>query len=189
MKKYQLSSVLKQLAKEQRTGTLMSVNEDNILGRIYLINGKPKAARCRNLQGKEALNHINDKLQVSLKFHKEVNLVNSQSVIDTNDSPDSGKFTDPVTDNVTTEEFISSLDITELTDSQFNENRLDLELTSANREILSAELVEYLGPVAQMIVSDLEDGISLRSALNVIAHEIGDMDTAIQFIEKVKLET
>ena len=83
MPKHKLSNVLKRLGEEQRTGTLLCVGEDNVMGRVYLIQGKPRAARCRNLQGKEALLRINEKLLVSLKFHKDVNLVKSQAAMDT----------------------------------------------------------------------------------------------------------
>ncbi len=188
MKKYKLSSVLKQLETEQRTGTLMSVNEDNILGRIYVVNGKPRAARCRNIQGQEALNQINDKLQVSVKFHQEVNLVNSQSVIDTNKDSVAAESAFSNDENVSVEEFNSAFDITELTDNKFAHGLLERELTPAIREVLATELVEHLGPLAQIIVSDLEDGISVREALNSLSQEIGDMDAAIKFIEELQLK-
>ena len=187
MNKHKLSSVLKRLGEEQRTGTLLCVGEDNVMGRVYLIEGKPRAARCRSLQGKEALLRINEKLLVSLKFHKDVNLVNSQTSMDTVEEPVTSDTTEITTDEpVTADEFKSALDIAALTDIEDDTTRLDIQLTDESRKILTEELIEFIGPVAQMIVSDLEDNISVREALNMLAEEIGDMDSAIQFIEKIK---
>ena len=191
MKKYKLSSVLKRLQEEQRSGTLLCVGEDNVMGRIYFVEGKPRAARCRNFQGKEALLRINENLLVSLKFHKDVNLVKSQSAINIVEDPaasDTTESTEPATDDVSAIEFKSMLDIAALTGIDEDTTRLDVKLTDESRRILAEELVEFLGPVAQMIVSDLDDEISIRDALNLLAQEIGDMDSAIQFVEKIKLE-
>ena len=191
MKKYKLSSVLKRLQEEQRSGTLLCVGEDNVMGRIYFVEGKPRAARCRNFQGKDALLRINENLLVSLKFHKDVNLVKSQSAINIVEDPaasDTTESTEPATDDVSAIEFKSMLDIAALTGIDEDTTRLDVKLTDESRRILAEELVEFLGPVAQMIVSDLDDEISIRDALNLLAQEIGDMDSAIQFVEKIKLE-
>ncbi len=191
MKKYKLGSVLKRLLDEQRSGTLLCVGEDNVMGRIYFVEGKPRAARCRNFQGKDALLRINENLLVSLKFHKDVNLVKSQSALDAVEDPaasNTTESTEPATDDVSAIEFKSMLDIAALTSIDEDTTRLDVKLTDESRRILAEELVEFLGPVAQMIVSDLEDEISVRDALNLLAHEIGDMDSAIQFVERVKLK-
>jgi hypothetical protein len=191
MKKYKLSSVLKRLQEEQRSGTLLCVGEDNVMGRIYFVEGKPRAARCRNFQGKDALLRINENLLVSLKFHKDVNLVKSQSAINIVEDPaarDTTESTEPATDDVSAIEFKSMLDIAALTGIDEDTTRLDVKLTDESRRILAEELVEFLGPVAQMIVSDLDGEISIRDALNLLAQEIGDMDSAIQFVEKIKLE-
>lgn len=188
MKKYQLSSVLKRLLEEQRSGTLLCVGEDSIMGRIYFVDGKPRAARCRNFQGKDALLRINENLLVSLKFHKDVNLVKSKSAIDTVEDPTASDTTEPATDDVSAIEFKSMLDIAALTSIDEDATRLDVELTGEHRQLLAEELVEFLGPVAQMIVSDLESEISIRDALNILSQEIGDMDSAIQFVEKIKLK-
>jgi len=191
MKKYKLSSVLKRLLEEQRSGTLLCVGEDNVMGRIYFVEGKPRAARCRNFQGKEALLRINENLLLSLKFHKDVNLVKSQSAINIVEDPaasDTTESTEPATDDVSAIEFKSMLDIAALTSIDEDTTRLDIKLTDESRRILAEELVEFLGPVAQMIVSDLDDEISMRDTLNLLAQEIGDMDSAIQFVEKIKLK-
>ncbi len=191
MKKYKLSSVLKRLLEEQRSGTLLCVGEDNVMGRIYFVEGKPRAARCRNFQGKDALLRINENLLVSLKFHKDVNLVKSQSAIDAVEDPaasDTTESTEPTTDDVSAIEFKSMLDIAALTGIDEDTTRLEVELTDESRQLLAEELVEFLGPVAQMIVSDLENEISVRDALNLLAQEIGDMDSAIQFVERIKLK-
>jgi len=191
MKKYKLGSVLKRLLDEQRSGTLLCVGEDNVMGRIYFVEGKPRAARCRNFQDKDALLRINENLLVSLKFHKDVNLVKSQSAIDAVEDPaasDTTESTEPATDDVSAIEFKSMLDIAALTSIDEDTTRLDVKLTDESRRILAEELVEFLGPVAQMIVSDLDDEISIRDALNLLAQEIGDMDSAIQFVEKIKLK-
>lgn len=188
MKKYKLSSVLKRLLEEQRSGTLLCVGEDNVMGRIYFVEGKPRAARCRNFQGKDALLRINENLLVSLKFHKDVNLVKSQSAIDAIEDPAASDTTEATNTDVSAIEFKSMLDIAALTGIDEDTTRLDVELSGESRQLLAEELVEFLGPVAQMIVSDLEDGISIRDALNILSQEIGDMDSAIQFVEKIKLK-
>ncbi len=186
MKKYKLSSVLRRLQTDQHTGTLMSVGEDNVLGRIYLVKGKLKAARCRNLQGKDAVIRINEKFLVSVKFHKNANLVNSQSAIGDNDDTEPDDATDPDSIDISSREYQSAIGITALVDDEDDDESLDKPLTPEIRSILAQELIEYLGPVAPMFVSDLEQEISVGEALNVLAVEIGDMDAAIEFIDKVK---
>jgi hypothetical protein len=114
--------------------------------------------------------------------------VKSKSAIDTVEDPAASDTTEPVTDDVSAIEFKSMLDIAALTSIDEDATRLDVELTGEHRQLLAEELVEFLGPVAQMIVSDLESEISIRDALNILAQEIGDMDSAIQFVEKIKLK-
>jgi hypothetical protein len=117
--------------------------------------------------------------------------VKSQSAINIVEDPaarDTTESTEPATDDVSAIEFKSMLDIAALTGIDEDTTRLDVKLTDESRRILAEELVEFLGPVAQMIVSDLDGEISIRDALNLLAQEIGDMDSAIQFVEKIKLE-
>jgi len=51
------------------------------------------------------------------------------------------------------------LDIAALTSIDEDTTRLDVKLTDESRRVLAEELVEFPGPVAQMIVSDLDDEI------------------------------
>lgn len=52
--------------------------------------------------------------------------------------------------------------------------------------MIAEELTEYLGPLADLFVSELQPGISLARALKNLATDIGDIDASIEFINKVK---
>ncbi len=145
-----------------------------------------REAGDRNHLGKSALMEISQHLLVSLKFHNDVNLVKSPSAIGTlRDSAinDGIRLTGG---EVTASEFKSALDVAALTNSEGEGSQLDIPLSRETRDILANELTEFIGPVAHMVVHDLKQTISLKDALGALAHEIGDMDSAIQFVEKIK---
>lgn len=186
--KYKLSVVLRSLARKKRTGTLFCVGEDNIQGRIYLHEGRPMSARCRNLQGKEALDRINQNLLVTLKFHKNSNLVDLReetNITERTDLTDFPKINEPVADQVTQDEFNSLVDISSLAQVQ-DDLTLDVPLSEEIKNIIIDELAEHMGPVAGIFVSELEDGIRVIDALNALSQEIGDMDAGIEFVNKVR---
>jgi hypothetical protein len=179
-KKYKLSSVLKKLVEEQRTGTLICIGDDNVQGRILMREGRLLSARCRNLQGKEALNRINEHRLVSLKFHTNQNFVTLE---DQTDMTDIQVSDDPV--GAQAPPGGSLADVSTL--AQLDDDRtLQAPLTAELQGIIAEELAEYLGPVAEMFVTDLEPGISLIDALDSLSRDIGDADAGIEFINKVK---
>jgi hypothetical protein len=186
-KKYKLSVVLRSLAREKRTGTLISVGEDNVQGRIYLYEGRPVSARCRNFKAREAVERINQNLLVSLKFHRDDNLVDLRdetSITETTDLSDISRINEPVAGQVSEDEFKSLVDISSLAQVQ-DDKTLEIPLSAEIKNIIIEELTEHLGPVAGIFVSDLEDGIKLIEGLNILSREIGDMDAGIEFVNKV----
>lgn len=181
-KKFKLASVLKKLAQEKRTGTLICVGEDTVQGRIFLRRGRPVSARCRNLQRTEALNRINQTLLVSLKFHKDQNLVTLE---EEEDISDFSVPNEPSGGQVTAGEFKSLVDTTELTQLG-GDAALQKPLTAEIQAVIAEELTEYLGPVADIFVSELPAGISIFDALNSLSQDIGDVDSSIEFVNKVR---
>ncbi len=188
---YKLGTVLKRLEKDLRTGTLICVGEDNVQGRIYFQKGRPVSAKSRNLQGKKALERINQHFLVSLKFHGNANLVDYKDEEDiagitfTNDPDAQNRIEETEPQQVSEDEYKSLVDISTLTEIQ-EDPLLDAPVTAETKKIIVAELVEYLGPVASIFVADLDDDIRLIDALNILAREIGDMDAGIDFFNKVK---
>lgn len=182
-KKYKLSSVLKNLAKDSRTGTLICVNEESLQGRIYLHEGRPALARCRNFQGKDAIDLIRKHLLVSLKFYSNKNLVTLQKeekkVIDI--TPDN----EPADVQDIEAEYDSLVDISSLAQLQ-DDKKLEIGLSAQLKDIITEELTEYIGPLAGILVSDLAENTRVIDALNILAHEIEDVDAAIEFTQKVK---
>jgi hypothetical protein len=181
-KKYKLSSVLRKLAQEKRTGTLICIGEDTVQGRIFLRGGRPVSARCRNLQGREALNRINQTLVASLKFHRDQNLVTLDEEEDITDLTMPG---DPPQEQVSSGEFNSLVDVSSL--AQLEEDQsLQKPLTAEMQSVIAEELTEYLGPLAEVFVSDLDPGISILDALNSLCHDIDDVDASLEFVNKVR---
>jgi hypothetical protein len=185
MSQHNLGSVLKRLETDQRTGSLVCVGEDSVFGRVYLVDGKPRVARCSHLQGKEALLQLNGAQLVSIKFYKDINLIKSSSDDAGIEGFDAGDVEAEAVD-------LSSSEIESVTDLEVVTQGIDQEpfagkkLSDQVREVLVEELVEFVGPVSQMMVSGLEDDISLVDALKLLAGEIGDKDMARLFVEKVK---
>ncbi len=182
-KKYKLSSVFKKLANEASTGTLVCVNENQLQGRIFFREGQPELARCRNLQGKEAIDLINESLLVSLRFNRDQNLVTlaeGESDISLT-SPNA----EPPSLQVTETEYESLVDISSLAQLSGDE-RLEAPLTVETKIIIAEELTEQLGPLAGILVDELDDNTRLIDALNTLSRDIGNLDAAMQFLEKVK---
>jgi hypothetical protein len=181
-KKYKLSAVLKSLAEEKRTGTLICIGEDNVQGRILFRQGRPISARCRNFQGNEAIKRINEHRLVSLRFHRHKNYV---ALEDETDMTDLSEDTVQQEEQVTSDDYKSLVDITSLTQLDDDEI-MQAPLTTEIKVMIGEELTEYLGPVAEMFVADLQPGISLKDALNSLCRDIGDVDASIEFVNKVK---
>jgi hypothetical protein len=179
-KKYKLSAVLKSLAEEKRTGTLICIGEDNVQGRILLREGRPVSARCRNFQGTEALHRINQHRLVSLKFHKDQNFVTLEDETDMTITPASEEST---SEQVSAAEYNALVDISSLAQLE-DDKTLQTPLTAEIQSIVAEELTEYLGPLAEMFVADLQPGISLLDALDSLSRDIGDIDASVEFVNK-----
>jgi hypothetical protein len=187
MSQVKFASVLKRIELDQNTGTLVCVGEDNLFGRVYLVDGKPRVARCGNSQGPEAMQLMIEGTLVSAKFHDGAKLIKSDSDDDGIDGFSAGDA-DPVADDLGNDGAMSASEIDSLTDTTETDPKLLQKLSDPVREIMAQELVEYVGPVAQMIVSGLEQDIRVMDALKVLAFEIGDRDMARQYVENVRLK-
>jgi hypothetical protein len=186
MKMYKLNKALNMLAREERTGTLVCVGEDNFLGRVYVVDGKPRAARCRKVRGREALLLIDEKLLTALKFHNNLNLLKSESeAIDNAAMPNQYRRTGDTGARMAAD-FKSVIDIASVAEVDDDSSLSRIVLDDGIRSMMARELVNFLGPLAEMVVSDLDDGLNLQDALNLIADEIGDMDSALEFVSIVK---
>ena len=186
MKMYKLNKALSMLAKEHRTGTLVCVGEDNFLGRVYIVEGQPRAARCRNVRGREALLLIDEKLLTALKFHNNLNLLQSESE-DIGNEPISSHYRRAgETGARMAADFKSVIDIASVASAEDDTQLSRIVLDDRIRSMMARELVNFLGPLAEMVVSDLDDGLILQDALNLIADEIGDMDSALEFVNLIK---
>lgn len=166
-KKYKLSSVFNKLARDNSTGTLICVNENNLQGRIYFRDGRPEMARCRNLQGREAIELINEHLLVSLRFNSNQNLI-TLNKNNTDQSINSGK------DDTTPLALVSG------------DTSLEAPMTDETKTILIEELTEQLGPLAGILVEDLDSNLRLIDALDSLAAEIDDAESTSLFIDNVK---
>jgi hypothetical protein len=187
MSEINIGSVLRRIEIDQNTGTLVCVGEDNLFGRVYLVDGKPRVARCGNLQGGEAMQRLIDTALVSARFHDGAKLIQSDA---DDDGIDGFTIDDTVTaaGDVGATGAMSASEIDAVTDTTETDPRLLQKLSGPVRDILAQELVEYVGPVAQMIVSGLEDDIKVMDALKILAAEIGEKDQARQFVENVRLK-
>jgi hypothetical protein len=95
------------------------------------------------------------------------------------------KKNEPVVERVFQDNFNSLVDISSLAQVQ-DDITLDVPLSEEFKNIIIDELADHLGPVAGIFVSELEEGIRLIDALNILSQEIGDMDVGIEFVNKVR---
>lgn len=182
------ASVLKRLERDGSTGTLVCVGEDSMFGRVYLVDGKPRAARCRHLEGKEALVQLDEASLTSTKFYSNANLIKANL-----DDADIQGFeiaaSEAVAADVGEVEITADSEIDALIDNTDNRSQSRQTITAPARAVLVEELTEYVGPVAEMVVSGLGENVSLAEAIKLAASEIGDPELAKQFAEKVRQRT
>lgn len=184
MSQQNLGRVLKRLELDQSTGSLVCVGEDNAFSRIYVVDGKPRAARCRSLQGTEALAALCANPLASVKFHAGVNLIKC-------DAEDAGIAAFSAGDETAAAEAVessgdASASAVDILVGDDEDALGEKKLNAAIREALAEELIEYVGPIAQMVVGGLDDDISLVEALKLLALEIDDKQMAAQFVERVR---
>ncbi|MCP4487152.1 MAG: hypothetical protein GY820_07525 [Gammaproteobacteria bacterium] len=182
-KKYKLSEALVKLANEKLTGTLICVNEQSLQGRIFVKSGNVLMARCRNYEGLEALEIIQQHPLTLLKFHSNKNLVSleykgKQSAASSGDSNSSKSRGTEASSKIP--EDISLLNYFQ------NEPRFNAAITAELRGILAEELNEQMGPLAEVLVSELPEGVNLVDAINTLSQDIGDQDLSRAFIDAVK---
>jgi len=92
---------------------------------------------------------------------------------------------EPSDEQVSPDEYNSLVDISSLAQLE-DDKKLQAPLTVETQAIVAEELTEYLGPLAEMFVSDLQPGTRLIDALNSLSRDIGDVDASIEFVNKVK---
>ena len=185
MSDYEFASVLKRLQVDQRTGSLVCVGNESVFGRVYVVGGSPRVARCQDREGMEAMQQLNASQLISAKFYDNVDLIRSKS-----EDADIANFRvgDQVaaSDHVGLEESAATSGINALPDVAGNDSLGQKKLSGPVRKILSEELIDYVGPVAQVVVEGLDDNTTLADALRLLALEIGDKDLAKEFVEKVR---
>ena len=183
---HSLDSILFGLQQDRRTGTLMCVGEGNILGRAYFENGIATTARYQSAQGQEALQKIREMSFVSAKFHENVDFVRSQvRIVNSTSPPPSVMFQLPKSERASEQNLDNVLVITELALDSRASKSMEVSLSPILKDILTEELSEHLGPIAFMLVNELDDHTSLKNAVNLLAAEIGNTDAAIDFATAV----
>ena len=181
MSEQYLGSVLRRLQIDQSTGSLVCVGEDNNFARVYLVDGMPKAARCRDLQGKEALRQLSAAPLASIKFHDGVNLIKTDE-----EDEDLDDFVLDDAASVTAAVDSGSGAALDFVVETLDRTLRNTRLTADQRDVVAEELVEYVGPIAAMVTGGLEDDISLGEALKVVVYEIGDPQQAAEFVDRVR---
>ena len=157
----------------ERTGTVMIVFGDNSLGRIYLNAGAPTSARYRSLEGMEALAACRSMDVQTVKFHENTDIVRSRKVLQSNyevleslQQPSVPEGANQASQQPTVQPAAVSGTV----------------LTPANRQKLGALLIDYIGPVAPLVMSDLPATVDVETALSIVSREIDDTRSASSFV-------
>ncbi|MGB5706697.1 MAG: hypothetical protein WBM41_07680 [Arenicellales bacterium] len=162
MAENQILDVISQYLASEQTGTIMAVFEDNSLGRFYVVSGVLATARYRNKEGREAVNMAKSVVVTTARFHENADLVRSGDLIDGIALP-----------QVASEKLPSSQPV-------------GPQLTNVMKAGVVDLLMEYVGPVAPLIMSDLPDAIDIESALDQLASEIDDAKSAAEFVRTAR---
>jgi hypothetical protein len=162
MAENQILDVISQYLASEQTGTIMAVFEDNSLGRFYVVSGVLATARYRNKEGREAVNVAKSVVVTTARFHENADLVRSGELIDGIALP-----------QVASEKLPSSQPV-------------GPQLTNVMKAGVVDLLMEYVGPVAPLIMSDLPDAIDIESALDQLASEIDDAKSAAEFVRTAR---
>lgn len=148
-----------------RTGSVMAVLEGNELGRVYLVDGVPVAARYRQLQGSAALDEIAKKNLVTLRFFDGEDIVKSREIIDDAVSSPAEQL----------EDLLGDVSVP----PQHN-------LTDYERDTLAELLNEYVGPISLVLIADLPEDSDFAEAIHALAREIDDPRRAAEFIRQAR---
>jgi len=165
MAENQILDVISQYLASEQTGTIMAVFEDNSLGRFYVVSGVLATARYRNKEGREAVNVAKNVAVTSARFHENADLVRSGELIDGIALPQTPSNKPPPVQPI------------------------GPQLTNVMRAGVVELLMDYVGPVAPLIMSDLPDTIDIESALDQLASEIDDAKSAAEFVRTARSMT
>lgn len=162
MAENQILDVISQYLASEQTGTIMAVFEDNSLGRFYVVSGVLATARYRNKEGREAVNLAKSVALTTAKFHENADLVRSGELIDGIALPAVSSNAAPVTQPE------------------------GPQLTNVMKAGVGELLMEYIGPVAPLVVSDLPANVDIETALDQLASEIEDPKSAAEFVRSAR---
>lgn len=153
------------LYQEKATGTLFITGDNNSLAQVSLQEGEVVLLSCQNKRGMEAVPLIR---QISNGWFQFVN------------AKVSGDFSLPATS-----EILAALGRGVFPST--NIAAVPAMLSQQTVAILQDTLAEYVGPVALLLCNDrLRDVSNLESALDILAKEIANPQSALQFKEKAK---
>ncbi|MCP3688351.1 MAG: hypothetical protein GY784_08050 [Gammaproteobacteria bacterium] len=185
-KKYTLGTALARLSSEKLTGTLICVNEQHLQGRIFVKAGRVLMARCHNHEGRDAIEVIQKYPLTTLKFHNNKNLVLLEAEEQQSTTTTKVKEVRASKENqgIKTD---SRLLPDALSMAQLQNDKFEEPLTAEIREILTEELAEQMGPMADVLVSELPSGINLSAAITTLSHDIDDLDLTLALVEALNV--
>ncbi len=184
-KRYKLGTALAKLSSEKLTGTLICVNEQNLQGSVFVKAGRIVKARCHNHTGRDAIEVIQKYPLTSLKFHNNKNLISPEE--DRQESTAATKVgkVKGRTKNQKTVAAHHKLLPDVLSMAQLQSDRFEEPISAEILEILTEELIEQLGPLADILVSELPGDINLSEAITILSHDIDDQDLTIAFVDAI----
>ncbi|MCP3688318.1 MAG: hypothetical protein GY784_07885 [Gammaproteobacteria bacterium] len=181
--KYKLSEALSKLGNEKLTGTLICVNEKNLQGRVFVSNGNVVMARCRAHEGRKALEIIQKHPLTLLKFHNDKNLVSLVPGRIGAKTPGGDKSNTQGQQPANPRKSPAN---TSPADDLQSTLAYTAPMAAELRNILAEELAEQIGPLAEVLVSEIPENMLLADAIGTLSRDIGDHDLAHAFSEGVK---
>lgn len=157
-----LISEIRRLCQEKVTGTLFFNGKNGSLAQLSLQEGKLVLLSCANKHGMEAVSLIRQIHSGSFQFIK-MNISQKSSL------PETADILAALSDGARPSTTIAASSAV---------------LTRQTVPILRDMLAEYIGPVALLLCNARLEGTSVESALEILAKEIPDPQSAKQFMEK-----
>lgn len=173
-----LADIVSKIGKTERTGSLLCIDDQGKLGRIYFLKGRAVNARYDRLHGRKALDQVIQLRPKSTRFYEGRDMVRSKYAI--KESPEAEITGQTIISNNTAKNGFdhSATALAKAPTRGATGNGLTPELI----KLLRDELAKHIGPVAQLVIDDLDNQISLKDAVNTLATEIEEKDAAIIFI-------
>ncbi|MDS4020284.1 MAG: hypothetical protein RKR03_07215 [Candidatus Competibacter sp.] len=160
-----LINEIRRLSQEKVTGTLFITGDNNRLAQIGFSEGKIILLSCQNQRGMEAIPLIQQIPSAWFQFVK---------------TRVSGDYSLPAT-----AEILAALGGGVVSSSTVN--AAPVLISEQILAIVQDTLAEYIGPIALLLCNDrLRNATSLEAALDVLAKEISNPQTAQQFKDKVR---